>query len=260
MKYLYTFLIIVLFANQVKATTRISDVLYLGKDTLFLYDSPLEKINNIGEKISELRNDEHVVSSECWKGFRAEWKVIDDVLYLTNVIDCHSDKILNSIIEEILGTKFIDGLIKANFVVGEYWAGKDQVYEHSFYIPIYKQEVKFAIHEGRVINSKKFESIQCEYSERDLKNFILKNINHEELKDLKGEIIEISGIIKSDITGRIREVKIEHSTHSETNRLFKDAIMKLPCRPVYFNKGEYLSNEESIYLSFKTKELRENVR
>ncbi len=252
---------IVLFANQVKATTQVSDVLYLGKDTLFLYDSPLEKIKNIGKRISELRIDEHVISSECWNGFRAEWKIIDDVLYLSNVFDCQSDKELNSLIEEIIGTKFIDGLMKANFVSGDYWAGKDQVYEQSFFIPIYKQEVKFAINEGRVVNSTKIDFIPCEYSEEgDLKNFILKNLNHNEMNDLKGESIKISANIKSDRTGRVREVKIENSTHSESNGLFKEAIMKLPCRPVYFNKGEYWSSEESIYFSFKAKELKEYVR
>lgn len=254
-------LTIVLFTDQVKATTQISDVLYLGKDTLFLYDSPLEEIKNIGGKILDLRTDGHVVSSDCWRGFRAEWKIIDEVLYLANVIDCYSEKKLNSLIEEILGTKFTDGLIKAEFVSGDYWVGKDEAQILSVYVPIYKYEIKFVIEDGRIVDSVKFESIQCEYTaDEHLKNFIIKNINHEEFSDFKEEIIKISAGIKSDRTGRIRNVRIEHSTHPETNSLFQDAIMKLPCRPVYFNKGEYWSNEESIYLSFKTKELKEYVR
>lgn len=261
MKYLFTILTIAFFANQVNAITQNPDILYLGKDTLFLYDSPLEKIKNIEKRISELRKDEHLISSECWKGFRAEWKIINDVLFLVNVVDCHSEKNLNMLIEEVLGTKFNDGLIQANFVVGDYWAGKDQVREHSFYIPIYKNEIKFTINEGRVVNSTKIEFIQCDYSEEeDLNNFILVNLNPNEMKGMKEEIIKVSGNIKSDKTGRIREVKIDHSTHPETNSLFQDEIMKLPCRPVYFHKGEYWSIEESFYLSFNIKELKEYVR
>ena len=261
MKPIYIFLISILVANQSKATSQIPDVLFFGKDTLYFYDSPLDNIEGIGGKISGLRKDEFVVSSDCWKGFRAEWRIIDDVLYLSNVLDCHSEKQLNPLIEEILGTKFTDGLIKADFVDGDYWEGKNQVYEQSFYTPIYKQEIKFAINEGRVANSTKIEFIQCDYSEKeDLKDFILKNLNHSEMKELKGEWLKVSVNIKSDRTGKIREVKIEDSTHSETNVIFKEAVMKLPCRPVYFNRGEFWYNEESIYLCFKTKELKEYVR
>ena len=254
-------MILIMVANQSKATSQIPDVIFFGKDTLIFHDSPLDKFEGISDKILRLRNDEYVVSSDCWKGFRAEWRIIDDVLYLSNVFDCHSEKQLNPLIEEILRTKFTDGLIKADFVDGVYWAGKNQVYEQSFYTPIFKQEMKFVINKGRVVNSTKIESIPCEYSEEgDLKNFILKNLNHNEMNDLKGESITISANLKSDRAGRVREVKIEHSTHSESNGLFKEAIMKLPCRPVYFNKGEYWSSEESIYFSFKTKELKEYVR
>jgi hypothetical protein len=248
-------------ANQSKATSQIPDVLFFGKDTLDFYDSPLDKIEGISDKILRLRKDEYVVSSDCWKGFRAEWRIIDDVLYLSNVIDCHSEKQLNPLIEEVLGIKFNNGLINADFIDGDFWAGKYQVYELSFYTPIYKQEIKFAINEGRVVNSTKIKSIQCDYSEKeDLKDFILKNLNSNEIEELKGESIIVSVNIKSDKTGRIREVKIGHSTHPETNKLIKDSIMKLPCRPVYFHKGEYWFFEESIYLSFNMEELQEYVR
>jgi hypothetical protein len=248
-------------ANQSKATSQIPDVLFFGKDTLSFYDSPLDKIEEISDKILKLRKDEYVVSSYCWKGFRAEWRIINDVLYLSSVLDCHSEKQLNPLIEEILGIKFTDGLIRADFVDGDYWAGKNQVYEQSFYTPIYKEEIKFAFNEGRVVNSTKTESIQCDYSDKeDLKNFILTKFNAHEIEDLKGESIEIAVSINSDRTGRIREVKIVNSTHPETNNIFKDSIMKLPCRPVYFLKGEYWSIEESIYLSFNMKKLKEYVR
>ncbi|SMD42099.1 hypothetical protein SAMN00777080_0636 [Aquiflexum balticum DSM 16537] len=261
MKPIYIFLILIMVANQSKATSQIPDVVFFGKDTLNFYDSPLDKIEGISDKILRLRKDEYVVSSDCWKGFRAEWRIINDVLYLSNVLDCHSEKQLNPLIEEILGIKFTDGLIRADFVDGDYWAGKNQVYEQSFYTPIYKQEIKFAINEGRVVNSTKTESFECDYSDKeDLKNFILKNFNPNEIEDLKGESIKVSVNVKSDNTGRIREVKIVHSTHPATNKLFQDSIMKLPCRPVYFLKGEYWSIEESIYLSFNMKELKEYVR
>ncbi|UJP64736.1 hypothetical protein [Mongoliitalea daihaiensis] len=261
MKPIYIFLILIMVANQSKATSQIRDVLFFGMDTLNFYDSPLDKIEGISDKILRLRKDEYVVSSDCWKGFRAEWRIINGVLYLSNVFDCHSEKQLNPLIEEILGIKFTDGLIRADFVDGDYWAGKNQVYEQSFYTPIYKQEIKFAIKEGRVVNSTKTESFECDYSDKeDLKNFILKNFNPNEIEDLKGESIKVSVNVKSDKTGRIREVKIEDSTHSETNVIFKEAVMKLPCRPVYFNRGEFWYNEESIYLSVKTRELNEYVR
>ena len=128
-KPIYIFLILVLVSNHSKATNQVPDVLFCGKDTLYFHYSPLEKIEGIRSEISRLRKDEYVVSSDCLKGFRAEWRIIDDFLYLSDVYDCHSHKKINPLIEELLQTKFTDGLIKADFVNGEFLLGKDQIYD-----------------------------------------------------------------------------------------------------------------------------------
>lgn len=246
--------------NQVKATNQVEDILYHGQDTLFLYDSPLEQVDSITAKIFELKKTIDY-SSACWRGFRAEWKIIDNNLYLSNVYECHSDKKINRIIEKILGRKFENGLLKADWVNGDFWEGKDYVPEQTLYITVYKHEYKYDFTNGFLKSSKQIDYLPCEYSDKEqLTEFVIQHLDLTKLPDLDSISIRLSAYIQSDKTGEIVNIKIESSTDSKYNDIIKNALLELPCVPVYFNRGKFWEVGETVYLKINGENIRKYVR
>ncbi len=260
MRILCNLLLLILMINQVKATNQIEDVLYHGQDTLFFYDSPLEKIDSITTKIFDLKKDIDY-SSDCWRGFQAEWKLINDTLYLLNVYECNTDTKLNSVIEQITGRKFKNGLIKADWVTGYFWSGKDFVPEQTLYISIFKHECNFEFANGYLKSSKQIDYIPCDYLDKEkLTEFVIQHMDSTKLPDADDWSIRLSAYLQSDKTGKIVRVKIESSTDSRFNDVVKNALIELPCRPVYFNRGEFWQVGETVYLTINEKDLKKYLR
>ena len=64
------------------ATEQIHDILIIGKDTIRLNSFPLEKLG------FQVRPFDYYdfPASNCWRGYQATWKVIDDKLFLVEVV------------------------------------------------------------------------------------------------------------------------------------------------------------------------------
>lgn len=245
--------------NHVKATDQIEDVLYHGKDTLYLYDSPLEKIDKISEKISDLRKNGDY-SSDCWRGFRAEWRIINNTLYLANVYECDSDTKLNSIVERILGRKFKNGLIKADWVTGDFWAGRGFAPVMTLYISIYKHENKFEFAKGIIVSSEQVDCLPCDYSDEEkISEFVIQHLDLSKLPDLNISSIRLSVYLESDKTGKIKGIKIERSSDTRFNEPIIKALNELPCMPVYFHEGAFWDVVMSIDLIINNENLKKST-
>lgn len=113
------------------ATIQASDYLIVGTDTLTMQmlNTPLESLEtkapSVYEKLHDLvfhpaSNNEWVVSSGCWRGYIAYWRLIDNKLYLDHAIRYSDDSIIN------FSTIFIQdatGYYPATFYSGEIWCG-----------------------------------------------------------------------------------------------------------------------------------------
>lgn len=261
MKIFCNLVLLILMINQVMATNQVKDILYHGKDTLFLYDSPLEQIDRITAKIFDLKKI-NGFSSNCWRGFRAEWTIISNVLYLSNVYECHTGKKINKTIEKILGKKFENGLMKADWVRGDFWAGKNNVPEQTLYISIYKQEYKYDFTNGYLKNSKRIDYLPCKYfdDEKKITEFVIQNLDLTRIPDLDDFSISLSAYLQSNETGKIINVKIESSSESRYEDVIKKALIELPCLPVYFNRGEFWDVGETVYLKINGEDVKKHVR
>ena len=154
-----------LFAAKGFSTFQVQDYLFFNGDTLYLFNiissqryifSPLEQIDSVPEKIRKYwvkHNDIECISSGCWRGFYAEWKILDNTLFLSNVFECAcgTRKNLNAAIEEILGRRFTNGLIKADWVNGIFWWGKEDLFMWD-----YRIQYKMQIENGKIISVEKF--------------------------------------------------------------------------------------------------------
>jgi len=250
----YIILLLVL-SIQSKATNQIEDILYYGQDKLHLYESPLEQIDNISLKIDNLKKNLSY-SSDCHRSFYAEWTIINNELFLQNVYECNSNIKLNSTIEQILGCKFKNGLMKANWVNGELWAGKDPVPEESLYITIFKHEYKFKFNNGYLNCENKFDYTPCKYdNEYNLNEFILKNIDKNIINEINKTGIELSASVTSNNSGIIANITIDSSSKTIYNDEFIRVLKKLPCVKTYFYKGNFYCSTQSIVIKIYKEEL-----
>jgi hypothetical protein len=226
----------------------VKDILYYDNDTLYLYDSPLEQIDGITAKIFE-KNGNRPGGTSCWRGFRAEWKIIDDILYLHNVYECFSDKNINGAIEQILGKEFKNGLMEADWVKGVVWCGKDIVYEKTLYISIFEHEYKLDFDEGVLKKIENFSCISCEYSDNDkIMEFVINELNPDSVPPIEYEDIIISAYIQTDKTGKPSKIKILNSTDTRFNSEITKALYNLPCLPTHFYKGQLWDVGKEVHI------------
>jgi hypothetical protein len=151
------------FSIKGYSTYQVEDYLIFNNDTLYFTNlpknihSPLEQISNISGKIDKYRKCEFI-SSNCWRGFYAEWKIIDNTLYLSKVFDCATNEIINETIEKILKRKFVNGLLKADWVNGFFLCGKDiDTTEMQLYMSYYLHNYKLQIEKGKIIRMDEYQ-------------------------------------------------------------------------------------------------------
>lgn len=122
MKHLFL-LIIALFITfkMTYSTEQYPDLLIIGNDTIELKTFPLEELNFKIEPFQEgnIING----SSACWRGYRATWKVIDNKLFLIEMVDIIKNRKKLDIIKHFKKNnyipKLINGLIYADWYSAE---------------------------------------------------------------------------------------------------------------------------------------------
>jgi hypothetical protein len=78
------------------------------------------------------------------------------MLYLSKVFCCDTHKVVkNDIVEKVVGRKFANGLLKADWVNGVFSCGKNLLF--SIYIPSYRHNYELLIENGKIINVEYFQ-------------------------------------------------------------------------------------------------------
>jgi hypothetical protein len=242
-------LLLTIFSAKVFSTSQVSDYLILNKDTLYLYSSPLEQIDSIRFKII-FRKSDYFLSSGCWRGFYAEWKIINNMLYLSKVFDCEYNGNINNFIEKILGRKFINGLLEAEWVNGTFWCGKNTANTLSIFHNVYKYEIKLMVENGKIINTKEYNYIPCKYEDKDvLLNFIMKNTNWNNY--ISNSYLQFEAELRINNLGKLQNVKITQSNNPSFNNEIIICLKQLHCWPVYYWKGGVFNDEVWINIEIK---------
>lgn len=184
-----TILLLIFFSislYEVFGTAQIPDRLVYNGDTLSIFSNPLELLyaddslrpNFFGDK-------EGCMSTACWRGYQAEWIIIDGQLYLTGVFSCcFDDDKIKADLKKLFGSRFIDGKVKADWVTASIIAphGRQLYYVHMGYESLYEKELEFQFKNGELIATKTYDnskSRQSSYSKdpEKLKEFIYSHIN-----------------------------------------------------------------------------------
>lgn len=118
MKNLIALFIILSFPIVGLATGQAGDIIIWKGDTLSLYSNPLELRTDIESLRQKLfGNKEAGMSTACWRGYIAEWTVIENIISLTNIFSCNYDQDnVQANLLELFGSSYKNGRVKASWL------------------------------------------------------------------------------------------------------------------------------------------------
>ena len=228
------------------ATSQIPDRLIYHGDTLSIFANPLEQLfDNDSIRPNFFGKKEVCESTACWRGYEAEWIIIDDSLYLTGIYSCcYYEDSIKADLKELFGAKFINGKVKADWFTGDVIApqGKLLYYVHMGYESLYETEIEFQFIKGKLIGTKTYDNSKSRESEfsknpEKLKEVIYSNINWSILPKLNQKVVKVFVQFSANENGIIDSVKVMRGY----NRIFdKEAVRvvkTIPVWDIYYRHG-----------------------
>jgi len=252
-------IIILLVSTFGFATEQIPDILIWKNDTISLHSNPLgsypklDDLNLFGDQ-----NDGY--STACWRGYIAEWKIIDNSLYLSNIYSCdyaYSENKIKADLKKLFPKLYDNGNVLANWYSGELSVPNGKLIHQE--LKIYESEWILNLKKGTIINEKKFDNSGCHISiytqsQKSLNDFIAKNINWNNIPHLEKGIHKVYGLIKSGNSKTEFTIKIKSNT--KYKELEKEALRILKLLPefdFYIKAGKVMNVAYTIPIMFSEK-------
>ena len=248
-----TFFIIIIFLTSFSfATEQIPDILIWKSDTLSLNSDPLGKYPNF-DSLNIFGDKQAGYSTACWRAYRAEWKIIDDQLYLSNIYSCdYSTDKIKADLKNLFPTEYENGLIKASWYKGKLFIPKGEFIRKK--IEIYEAEWVLTLKNGKVKkkeffkNSKFYVSIYTQ-NQDSLLSFISKKFDWTKIPTLEKGTEKVYASIKTGKNKNDFTVKVK----SRNEKLIEEVtrILKLlPEFDFYYERGEVYKTGYSIPITF----------
>lgn len=157
----YTLNIVFIFISlSAFPTAQISDILIREGDTLTLFSTPLEFKPGIEDlRIGMFDFKDHTISTGCWRGYMAFWKIENDSLFLTKIISCLDNNLIADL-DKLFPLEVKQGKIFASWYTGELAIQKGDLlyYVHSGFESIYKREEVIQISNGVYQSTQDFQN------------------------------------------------------------------------------------------------------
>lgn len=160
------------FSVSVKATGQAGELIIIGRDTLQMLSSPLERDSILARKVQERRTNKGF-STGLWRGYIGLWRLEEGKLYLEKLLEADWEKRQSS--WQTINT---DGIFDAYQENGRTLAGwysgdirvvkGEQVsYQHIGFARHYEYETIYTLHQGVVT------------SQKEIRNSLRKSVNNE---------------------------------------------------------------------------------
>ncbi len=250
MKRLFYLLTALIFPLTVFSTAQEGDILIWNGDTLAIFSNPLELRDDIDSLRPKLFGDQEAsMNTACWRGYIAEWTLIENEIYLTNILSCnyYADSInsIKSDLETVFGAEYKNGKVKASWITGEILIPKGKLihYVHSGYRSFFETELVLTFKDGILTNQKEYDNSKSYKSifsqnQDSLRNFIHKNINWEIIPDLADERVRVIINIESSET---KKPHFDIMRGAENELFNKEALRVMSLIPewdVYYKLGK----------------------
>ena len=138
-------------------TAQMMDIIQLNGIKHGLTCEPLEPYLEQWKKSNKLLNN--FTFTDCWRGYIAEWEILDDKLYLTNISGIKQFQMEPKV---TISTLFPDSKenIFAKWFTGKLWVpmGQQLQYVHSGYASVYERDLVITVDKGLVVGQKTIEN------------------------------------------------------------------------------------------------------
>lgn len=225
------------------ATGQIPDRLIYKGDTLSIFANPLEQLyDNDSLRPKFFDDKEGCMSTACWRGYEAEWIIINDQLYLTGIFSCcfYEDGI-KADLNKLFGNKYIDGKVKADWFTANIIApqGKELYYVHMGYGSLYEKELELQFKKGQLVGTKTYDnskSRQSIYSQNEekLREYIYSNINWNNLPNLDDKVIKVYVQFSANENGVVDSVKVMKGYDSNFDQEAIRVVKSIPEWDVFY--------------------------
>lgn len=247
MRKLIYILFILIIPTGILATEQQGDKLIWNGDTLTISSNPLELRGDIDYIRSKLLGEKNVtLSTSCWRGYIAEWIIIENEMYLTNLFNCNlSSNIIKFDLKNVFGSECINGMVKATWVTMDILipTGKRIHYIHSGYDSFYEKELVLSFKNGVLVKQKEYDNSKSHKSiftenQDTLDNFIYTNIDWDIIPDLKDEKTIVYVSVLSSSTPKPDSIFISKGA---TNEILNNEALRvanlIPEWNVYYRLG-----------------------
>jgi hypothetical protein len=263
MRILAAIIILVISNIKLNATGQVGDIIIWNGDTLTLFSNPLEQY----ERIDSLRpilfgKEETNINTACWRGYIAEWSIINSQLYLTNIYCC--DFNIKANLKLLFPQDYVDGKIFASWVNGALFIplGNCIEYIHMDYESVYEKEIELKIengllsdtltHNNKILRGSDF-AYNPEYAYNKLNWSIIPDMRNKHIQLFIGIQPGKNGLIDSIITKNTFALILGDTVAiSDTNNIFiREAIRvarTIPEWPVILRRNSILPCEISLVL------------
>jgi hypothetical protein len=251
--------------NSIFSTEQTPDYLIYKNDTLRIYSNPL------GEKVEQLFKDkkftkQRCLSTACWRGYRATWKIEDGKLYLLKIADCCNSEI-RADLKLIFGNELINNKVLANWYSGEIIipVGKNIYGEHMGYSNVHEFEDILEIKEGEILKTNRVDNrkTSLEYLNSDkLTIHLIKELDKKILNKIWENEFELDFYVDivSNEKRQILKVSFEQISDIEFENEIKKAILKIKDWDILYKHGEKVDLPWLYPVRINKKKLRKNKK
>ncbi|MHB0756944.1 hypothetical protein [Polaribacter sp. M15] len=249
-------IIILLVSTFGFATEQIPDILIWKNDTISLHSNPLGSYPKLDD-LNLFGDQDAGYSTACWRGYIAEWKIIDNKLYLSNIYSCdyfYSENKIKADLKKLFPKEYENGIVLANWYSGELSVPNGKLINQE--LKVYESEWILSLKKGKVIDEKKFDNSESHISiytqnQESLNDFISKNINWNNIPHIEKGNHKVYGLIKSGNSKTKFSVEIKSRTkYKELEKEALRILKSLPEFDFYIKAGEVINVAYTIPIMF----------
>jgi hypothetical protein len=256
------------FSSKTFATSQVGDILIYNGDTLSMFANPLNdypKFDSIKHILfGEKNGDFHTA---CWRGYIAEWLIIDNQLYLTNIYSClYYDNGIKADLHQLFGEKFKNGKVNAYWVTDNIISPQGKClfdlynYEYSL---IYEKEVEFEFLQGRLMNTITYDNSKTRQSELHenqlkLRDFIQENIDWQNIPVLGEKPIKVYISFSANEKGQVDSAQVLKSHDERYNNEAIRVVKMISSWDIIYRHGKFIRVSSSMPVVF-SKDIQLNM-
>ncbi|MDL2231887.1 energy transducer TonB [Porphyromonadaceae bacterium OttesenSCG-928-L07] len=205
-------------------------------------------------------------STDCGRGYMADWEIVDSFLYLTGIYSCgYSQDVIQADLNALFKGRVDNGKVKADWITGKAFSpqGERLRYEHGGIGGFYERELELYFEKGKLISTRLYDNTKYNrtsiyvHDKEKFNEFIYSNVRWD-LLPLKDTAVRVIIGFVPDENGKINDVQLMRGGKSE--KIFDEEAVRviklIPEWEVFFSREEAVRMRWIQPITF-TKENRE---